>query len=297
MRFTRSLGRVGCAVVLAGLLAGPARAQVDLTGMWRPMPRNEDGSGMDGDYAGLPLNPAGRARAQSWVPENFDVPEWVCRPHSWDFSVEAVAVLRLWTEVQGSTQQVRAYRGRIAMRDQETTIWMDGRSRPPDWVRHSWSGFSTGEWQGDTLVQTATHLKENYIRRWGAMRSDQATVRIRYKRIGDYLRTTVIIYDPVYFDAPYIRTNLFWMNDPDLQMPPYPCDEATETVVERGTVPHQLPGKALLPAQNPDLTDRFGSPYEARLGGIETMYPEYIAKMKTFRRPPTVFSETGERGQ
>jgi hypothetical protein len=36
---------------------------------------------------------------------------------------------------------------------------------------------------------------------WGAMRSDQATVRIRYRRIGDYLRTTVIIYDPVYFDA------------------------------------------------------------------------------------------------
>jgi hypothetical protein len=58
-----------------------------------------------------------------------------------------------------------------------------------------------------------------------------------------------------------------------------------------------LPGKAILPAQNPDLTDRFGSPYEARLGGAETMYPEYIVKMKTFRRPPTTISETGERGQ
>jgi hypothetical protein len=27
------------------------------------------------------------------------------------------------------------------------------------------------------------------------------------------------------------------------------------------------------------------------------MYPEYIVKMKTFRRPPTTISETGERGQ
>ena len=35
---------------------------------------------MDGDYAGLPLSAAGRLRAQSWTPENFDVPEWVCRP-------------------------------------------------------------------------------------------------------------------------------------------------------------------------------------------------------------------------
>ena len=66
-------------------------AQVDLTGMWRPLARNEDGSGMDGDYAGLPLNAAGRARAQSWAPENFEVPEWVCRPHAWDFSLEAGA--------------------------------------------------------------------------------------------------------------------------------------------------------------------------------------------------------------
>ena len=128
---------------------------------------------------------------------------------------------------------------------------MDGRPRPPDYARHSWSGFSTGEWEGDTLVQTATHLKEAYIRRWGPMRSDQATVRIRWKRIGDYLRATVIIYDPVYLDAPYIRTSLFWVHDPDLVMPPYPCEEATETVVERGTVPHSLPGKSLLPAQNP----------------------------------------------
>ena len=120
---------------------------------------------------------------------------------------------------------------------------MDGRPRPPDYARHTWSGFSTGEWDGHTLVQTATHLKEAYIRRWGPMRSDQATVRIRWKRIGDYLRSTVIIYDPVYLDAPYIRTSLFWVQDPDLLMPPYPCEEATETVVERGTAPHSLPGK------------------------------------------------------
>ncbi len=270
--------------VLTSLSSLPALAQVDLSGTWRPMPRNEDGSGMDGDYAGLPLNAAGRWRAQSWSPDNFDVPEWVCRPHAWDFSVEAVAVMRLWADIDGPTQRVIAYRGRIAMRDQEATIWMDGRPRPPDFVRHSWSGFSTGEWQGSTLVQTVTHLKEAYIRRWGPMRSDQATVRIRYKRLGEYLRTTVIIYDPVYMEEPYIRTALFWVNDPELAVPPYPCEEATQTVVEPGTVPHYLPGKNLLPAQNPANIDEFGTPYEARQGGAETMYPEYIAKMKPLRK-------------
>jgi glyoxylase-like metal-dependent hydrolase (beta-lactamase superfamily II) len=181
------------------------------------------------------------------------------------------------------------------MREQETTIWMDGRPRPPDYARYTWSGFSTGEWDGGTLVQTATHLKEAYIRRWGPMRSDQATVRIRWKRIGDYLRSTVIIYDPVYLDAPYVRTSLFWAHDPQLVMPPYPCEEATETVVERGTAPHYLPGRNLLPAQDPTATDRFRTPYEARLGGVETMYPEYIATMRAGRAGDA--GRTGEAGR
>ena len=290
--------RAACAVLVALLSGSAVWAQVDLTGLWRPLARDEDGSGMDGDYAGLPLNAAGRARAQAWTPENFEVPEWVCRPHAWDFSLEAGASqLRISAQIEDATQQLTALHGRLSMREQEVTIWMDGRPRPPDYTRHSWSGFATGEWEGDTLVQTTTHLKEAYIRRSGPMKSDQTTVRIRYKRIGNYLRATVILYDPVYLEAPYIRTSLFWINDPDLVMPPYPCEEATETVVERGTIPHYLPGRNLLPGQDPNLTDRFGTPFEARLGGAETMYPEYIAKMRSFRRPPQVLGEQTERGQ
>ena len=214
--------------LLAALSSHPALAQVDLTGLWRPLARNEYGSGMDGDYAGLPLSAAGRWRAQSWTPENFEVPEWVCRPHAWDFSLEAgAAQLRLVPDIDDATQRLTAYHGRLSMREQEATIWMDGRPRPPDYARHSWSGFSTGEWEGSTLVQTVTHLKEAYIRRWGPMRSDRATVRIRWKRLGDYLRATVIIYDPIYLEEPYVRTSLFWVDDPNLVLPPYPCEEAT----------------------------------------------------------------------
>ena len=94
----------------------PGAGAGDLSGMWRPLARNEDGSGMDGDYAGLPLNAAGRWRAQSWVPENFEVPELVCRPHAWDFSIEAGASRMRWVpEVFDPTQQVVAYHGRLSM--------------------------------------------------------------------------------------------------------------------------------------------------------------------------------------
>ena len=147
----RRLGLLLALVAASGL---PALAQTDVfTGMWRPLSRNEDGSGMDGDYAGLPLSAAGRLRAQSWAPENFDVPEMVCRPHAWDFSIEAgAAQMRVAAEIDDPTQSLVAYHGRLSMREQETTIWMDGRPHPPDYALHTWSGFSTGEWDGDVLV-------------------------------------------------------------------------------------------------------------------------------------------------
>jgi hypothetical protein len=42
---------VALAIVLVLLAADRATAQADLTGLWRPLPRNEDGSGMIGDAA------------------------------------------------------------------------------------------------------------------------------------------------------------------------------------------------------------------------------------------------------
>ncbi len=77
------------------------------------------------------------------------------------------------------------------MEEQEETIWMDGRPHPPENAVHTWSGFSTGEWDGDTLVVTTTHLKESYERRDGLMRSDRATVRTRWRRLGQLFASHV----------------------------------------------------------------------------------------------------------
>jgi hypothetical protein len=272
--------------VLLSLWGAPALAQVDISGLWRPLPRNQDGSGMTGDAAGVPLSNAGQWRAQSWSPDDFDTAEWVCRPHVWDYSLEGpLSAMRIWTETDEAMQRTIAYRGHINQEEQETTIWMDGRTRPPANALHTWSGFSTGEWDGDTLVVTTTHVKEAYIRRSGLMRSDQTVVRTRWRRMGDFLQATVILYDPILLNGPYIRTTMMWVHDPAMRMDPYPCEEATETAVPRGTVPHFLPGQSRLPGLNPKLADRFGTPFEARLGGSETMYPEYIAKMKAMPKP------------
>jgi hypothetical protein len=273
-------------VVLVASVHQPAFAQVDITGLWRPLPRNQDGSGMTGDAAGVPLTPGGQWRAQSWSPEDFDTAEWVCRPHAFDYSLEGpLSQMRVWADLDRPTQKVIAYNAHLNQQEQETTIYMDGRPHPPENALHTWSGFSTGEWDGDVLVVTTTHLKETYIRRSGLMRSDRSVVRTRWRRMGNYLQATSILYDPVNFTEPYVRSSITWIYDPALTESPYPCEEATETAVPRGDVAHFLPGQSPLPGLNPKLADRFGSPPEARLGGPETMYPDYIKKMKTMPRP------------
>ena len=282
--------------LLALLMAQPAMAQGnDISGLWRPMARNQDGSGMTGDMAGVPVSDGLRWSAESWSPDNFDVAEWVCRPHAWDYSLEGpLSPIRFWPEIDQPTQKVIAYNGHINQEEQEITIWMDGRSRPPANANHTWSGFTTGEWDGDVLVTTTTHLKESYIRRSGLMHSDQATIRTRWRRIGNYLQATSIVYDPLNLTEPYARSSMMWIFDATLVMAPYPCEEATETAIPRGSVPHFLPGKSPLPGLNPELTDRFKTPFEPRLGGAATMYPEYIAKMKTMPVPTKTQSGTAE---
>jgi hypothetical protein len=282
--------------VVFAFAARPAIAQVDLMGTWRPLPRNQDGSGLTGDLAGVPVSDSARWRVQSWSPEDFDVTEWACRPHAWAYSLEGpLSALRFWSDIDQATQKVIAYRGHLNMQEQESTIWMDGRPHPPANALHTWSGFSTGEWDGDTLVVTTTHLKESYLRRTGLMQSDQATVRTRWRRVGNYLQATVIIYDPVMMTEPYTRSTMMWVNDPAMNMSPYPCEEATETAIPRGTVPHFLPGASPLPGLDKTTTDRFGTPYEPRLGGAQTMFPEYIAKIRTMPKPAKVVSG-GEGG-
>jgi len=281
--------RLVWAVAVALLVAFAAQrplAETDVSGLWRPLARNQDGSGMIGDVAGVPVSVAGRLRAETWSPDEYDTAEWACRPHVWDYSLEGpLSAMRIWPEIEQADQSVTAYHGHINQQEQEITIWMDGRPRPGANALHTWSGFSTGEWDGDTLVVTTTHLKEGYIRRWGLMRSDRTVVRERWRRIGNYLQATSIMYDPVFMTEPYIRTTMMWSYDPALAMAPYPCEEATEIAIPRGKVPHYLPGQSVLPSWDKTKTDKFATPYEARLGGPETMFPEYIAKMKTMPRP------------
>jgi hypothetical protein len=88
-----------------------------------------------------------------------------------------------------------------------------------------------------------------------------------------------------------------WRHDPAMQLPPYPCEEATETAVPRGRTPHFLPGQSPLPGLDPNVTDAFGTPYEPRLGGPDTMYPEYRKRLRDKYVPPPPVAPGGRGGR
>jgi hypothetical protein len=276
-----------CASLVASLAASlPVWGQEDPTGNWAPRFHEDFLERIPGpeigDYAGLPINDAARLRGDSWDATLVELPENQCREHGSDYGWRGPSNLRIWKDMDRATQQVIAFHTHLSAYGAEQTIWMDGRPHPPDYARHTWAGFSTGEWQGDTLVVTTTHLKENWIRRNGIPRSDHAEVHVHIMRHGDYLTVAVLVYDPVYLTEPFMRTTDF-VYDPQQQMAPWPCEVVDEVDRPPGVVPSHLPG------QNPFLDEypaKYGIPPAAARGGARTMYPEYMRELKSLPRLP-----------
>jgi hypothetical protein len=260
----------------------PARAQADITGEWSPRVYND---GMDiGDYTGIPLNDAGRLRAESWHPDQIDLPENMCRPHPIDIGLRvSVSQLLITKELDPETKQQIGYRFHVAWQEPEQVIYTDDRPHPSPNAPHRWSGFSTGHWEGNTFVYTTDHLKEAYLTRTGVPRSAKSTVTTRIHRYGNYLNVTFIINDPAYLTEPYIR-EYSWVYTPDQVIPPFPCEMTPDgTILPAGSVPNYLPGKNDVLY---DFATEYGIPPEAALGGAEETYPEYIKKLKTMKVAP-----------
>jgi hypothetical protein len=273
-------------IILAPLFTlwacAPVFAQKDIAGEWDNR-FDEDFleriPGPDiGDYLGIPLNDAARRHADSWDASLLTLPEHQCKPHPSDYGIRGPAQMRVWKEMDTVAQTLIAYHTHIFWQAPERVIWMDGRARPPDYVPHTWQGFSTGKWEGDVLTITTDHLKTGWIRRNGIPRSENAVITEHWVRHGKYLTVATIVNDPVYLTEPFIRTTDFVAN-PDQQIPAYPCESVVEIDRPQGAVPHHLPGT------NPFLSEfamRYNVPVEATRGGAETMYPEYRMKMKNF---------------
>jgi hypothetical protein len=276
----RTVHAVAVGLAVLSVLTSSAVAHVDLAGGWgqrfhEDLP--ERGAGPDiGDYLGLPINDAARRRADSWDASKWTMPERQCEPHPPDYGPRGPASMRISSTVDPVSQDVISWHTTMMWMLPHRTIYMDGRPRPSPYAQHSWQGFSTGEWEGDMLKVTTTHLKEGWLRRNGVPRSEKATLVEYFIRHGSYLTLVTVVNDPVYLTEPFVRTSN-WVADPGFQLSPFSCIPTVEIERPRDAVPHHLPGA------NPYLAEfaaKHGLPAEAARGGAETMYPDYLGRLR-----------------
>ena len=275
------------ALVYLQVLVQPALAQIDLSGEWAARFHEDQLERIPGpevgDYSGIPLNDDLRLRADTWDASLLTLLEEQCIPHPATYSLRGPADLRITNDIDPVTQQVRAIVIYGTFGRATRVIWMDGRPHPPEYAPHTWAGFSTGKWEGETLTVETTHIKAGYLRRNGVVHSDQATITEHIYRHGDVLTITSIREDPVYLDEPFVQSTN-WVSNPVQFVPGGKCIPETEIANrKKGYVPHHLPGT------NDQLNDyslKYGVPYQATRGGRETMYPEYRTKLKTMPIPP-----------
>ena len=274
--------RMQALVWLVGLLAAgaaPAVAQVELSGSWAG--RNHEDAMERGpgpyavDYTGLPLNDDARDRALAYSGAQLGMIERQCGLYPPYYVALGPFGIKIWNEsdpVSGNTVawKIGAWEDRAA-----TTIWMDGRPHPSPNAPHQRGGFTTGTWEGDTLVAYTTHMRAGVIRRNGVPTSDQASMTTYFFRSGDLMTMLVVVEDPVYLSEPFMVSKSFQLDAGPVRPIGPPCVPGYEG--QSGEVPHYLPGA------NPfvdELTKLYGIPRAATFGGAPTMYPEFRKTLK-----------------
>ena len=278
-------------VLVALTLSTPAFAQIDLSGTWAT--RNHEDwmerwPGPDvGDFTGLPINDEARHAGLTYTASVVGMSERGCMFYTENYILIAVHNIMIERVNDPVTGDIMAWRISSGGSDRgPITIWMDGRPHPSPNAPRSFSGFTTGRWDGDRLVARMTHMKRGIVRRNGIPLSDRATMTLHLTRHDNILTIMGIIEDPVYLDDKLVLTMAYRL-DPRGGVPATnpTCFPFTELpgLDEPGRVPHFIPGT------NPDadtFARLYNLPLDAAHGGAETIYPEFRRKLQGRYTPP-----------
>jgi hypothetical protein len=278
---------LGNRLVSAQLEGGPGRQATppDIAQEWRLDTNERDTVGQAplGDYTGIPFNDAGRMRSDTTPESIWGTLEYSCRPHSSPHQWRGLGGARILKEQDPITRDVDVLHIQF-MRSLDRPIFMDGRPHPPAWAPHTWTGFSTGEWVGNTLKITTSHLKDGFLRRGSPQTSDMYAMTEFLTRHDDILTIVTVIDDPIYLDQPYVHSTTYTVAQ-GTSLTTEQCSGAAgeNGGTDRHWVPHFLPGSnqdALTEwLTKGDPRSSVGGedwiPLPAARGGLKTLYPEY----------------------
>src|SRR5688572_27479356 len=198
---------IAALIVVVMLWAAPVAAQVDLTGTWQRVGGNDNGASQEPvDLLGMPFSPDGRAKALSYDIAALSATERQCQMYPPLYAIVGPFPLQFVMVPDPITQRLLAWKILGWGDRDETIIWMDGRPHPSKIAPHTHGGFTTGRWEGDSLIAVTTHAKMGDIERHRGMSSDRAILTYSFIRHGDLLTATSILEDPVNLAEPYVLT-------------------------------------------------------------------------------------------
>ena len=277
LALTVVLGLVG--VQLTAQNAPPVQ-RVDISGDWQVVTQEDTPNYAPGpelgDYAGLPINANARQKAISWDASSLSQPERQTQTHPAQYIGNNRGPARISKILEPVTQRHIGYALAGGFGRADRIVWIDGRPHPSEFSEHTWSGYSTGVWEDGVFVITTTHLKTGFIRRNGAYTSPYAKMVEQYFRTGNDIVVFVWIDDPLTLDEPMVRTYMLRWNPAGNTQ----AGGVFESVDELGDKPLGWVPFFPLGTQHTEYGERFKIPFEATLGGAETLYPEYQLKLQ-----------------
>jgi hypothetical protein len=210
---------------------GPPRpakaiAPIDLTGYWVSIVSEDWRFRMiaapKGDFAGVPLNPAGQKIAKDWDPAKDDAAGNQCKAYG------AAGLMRIPTRLHITWQDDNTLKIETDAGTQ-TRLLHFGPPQPQNGPG-TLQGYSAAQWlgpaggvgyfgaafdptKGGSLEVNTSHLSAGYLRRNGVPYSDKTTVQEFYDVIkepeADWIVVKTIVNDPVYLFRTMITSTHF----------------------------------------------------------------------------------------
>ena len=121
-------------------------------------------------------------------------------------------------------------------------IYTDGRQPPADIHDYpEWMGFSTGRWEGTTLVVDTIAVDDRtWLDTAGHEHSAQLRLTERFTRVNDHsLEWAVTFTDPVFFTQPWTVTRTLTRGKPGDRLLSYSCEENNKDI------PHLKPTRPI----------------------------------------------------
>jgi hypothetical protein len=170
-----------------------------------------------GNYGGLIPTPTALAAIKKWNPRQQLLPQNACRPPSIVYALQGPFPIEIFQSDVFIVMKLEYY-------DLVRIIFLDGRKPEADYP-HSMTGFSSGHWEGDTLVVQTDHLEAATLTNNGLDHSEniKVTERFRLSPDGKVLMATQEYEDPAMIENRGVRF-IPWRRQAGQHVYPYECD-------------------------------------------------------------------------